>query len=125
MLMIHCGAVKVILIPLKELTARCLLLMLMLLKFQRLSLQLSRQTCLYWVTVVRLFLISLIENAINISDGKVKGDELALILGVGKELLRLPGRPFDGVRATLAKLKDLGNYHLVVFTKGELLDQGK
>ena len=53
----------------------------------------------------------------------MKGDELALILGVGKELLRLPGRPFDGVRATLAKLKDLGNYHLVVFTKGELLDQ--
>ena len=71
----------------------------------------------------KAFLISLIENAINISDGKVKGDELALILGVGKELLRLPGRPFDGVRATLAKLKDLGNYHLVVFTKGELLDQ--
>ena len=32
----------------------------------------------------KAFLISLIENAINISDGKVKGDELALILGVGK-----------------------------------------
>ena len=44
-------------------------------------------------------------------------------IDVSKELLRLPGRPFDGVKVTLAKLRDTGRYRMIVFTKGELLDQ--
>ena len=71
----------------------------------------------------KAFLLSLIENAVNISHGKIMGREIGQIIELGKELLRLPGHPFDGVKATLAKLRETGRYRMVVFTKGELLDQ--
>ena len=71
----------------------------------------------------KAFMLSLIENAVKISHGKVKGYDIGQIVEVSKELLRLPGHPFDGVKATLAKLRDTERYRMVVFTKGELLDQ--
>ena len=71
----------------------------------------------------KAFLLSLIENAVNISHGKIMGRDIGQIIELGKELLRLPGHPFDGVKATLAKLRETGRYRMVVFTKGELLDQ--
>lgn len=71
----------------------------------------------------KAFLLSLIENAVNISHGKIMGREIGQIIELGKELLRLPGHPFDGVKATLAKLRETGRYRMVVFTTGELLDQ--
>ena len=71
----------------------------------------------------KAFMLSLIENAVKISHGKVKGYDIGQIVEVSKELLRLPGHPFDGVKATLTKLRDTGRYRMVVFTKGELLDQ--
>ena len=71
----------------------------------------------------KAFILSLIENAVKISHGKIKGFDIGQIIEMSKELLRLPGRPFDGVKATLAKLHETGIYRMVVFTKGELLDQ--
>ncbi len=71
----------------------------------------------------KAFLLSLLENAINVSDGKLKADEVKKIIELGKEILKLPGKPMDGVEETLRVLRDSGKYHLVVFTKGELLDQ--
>ena len=71
----------------------------------------------------KAFMLSLIENAVKISHGKVKGYDIGQIFEVSKELLRLPGHPFDGVKTTLSKLRDTGKYRMIVFTKGELLDQ--
>lgn len=71
----------------------------------------------------KAFLLSLLENAIEVSEGKLKAKEVKKIIGLGKGLLELPGRPMDGVEETLKVLHDTGKYHLVVFTKGELLDQ--
>lgn len=71
----------------------------------------------------KAFMLSLIENAVRISHGKIKGYDIGQIIDISKELLRLPGRPFDGVKTTLAKLRDTGRYRMIVFTKGELLDQ--
>ena len=71
----------------------------------------------------KAFLLSLLENAIEISDGKLKAEEVKKIIALGKELLQLPGKPMDGIEDTLKVLRDSGKYHLVVFTKGELLDQ--
>ncbi|AKU68853.1 HAD family hydrolase [Prevotella fusca] len=71
----------------------------------------------------KAFMLSLIENAVKVSHGKIKGYDIGQIIDVSKELLRLPGRPFDGVKVTLAKLRDTGRYRMIVFTKGELLDQ--
>lgn len=71
----------------------------------------------------KAFLLSLLENAIEVSEGKLKAKEVKKIIDLGKGLLELPGRPMDGVEETLKVLHDVGKYHLVVFTKGELLDQ--
>ena len=71
----------------------------------------------------KAFILSLLENAIEISDGKLKAEEVKRILALGKELLQLPGKPMKGVVETLKVLRELDKYHLVVFTKGELLDQ--
>lgn len=71
----------------------------------------------------KAFLLSLLENAIEVSEGKLKAKEVKKIIDLGKGLLQLPGRPMDGVEETLKVLHDAGKYHLVVFTKGELLDQ--
>ena len=71
----------------------------------------------------KAFLLSLLENAIEVSEGKLKAKEVKKIIDLGKGLLELPGRPMDGVEETLKVLHDAGKHHLVVFTKGELLDQ--
>ena len=76
-----------------------------------------------WGYGSKAFLLSLLENAIEVSEGKLKAKEVKKIIGLGKGLLELPGRPMDGVEETLKVLHDTGKYHLVVFTKGELLDQ--
>lgn len=71
----------------------------------------------------KAFLLSLLENAIEVSEGKLKAKEVKKIIDLGKGLLELSGRSMDGVEETLKVLHDTGKYHLVVFTKGELLDQ--
>lgn len=71
------------------------------------------------------FILSLVENAVYISQGKVTGEEIEQIIEIGKELLRLPGKPFDRVRSSLEQLRATGLYRMVVFTRGELLDQEK
>ena len=71
----------------------------------------------------KAFILSLLENAIEVSDGRLKADEVKKIIKSGKELLQLPGKPMEGVEETLRALRETGKYHLVVFTKGELLDQ--
>lgn len=71
----------------------------------------------------KAFLLSLLENAVEVSNGKVKAEEIRKIILLGKRLLHLSGSPIDGVEPTLKRLQDIGKYQMVVFTKGELLDQ--
>lgn len=87
---------------------------------------------------VKAFTISLVENAIKVSDGKVPAKLIGRIVELGKSLLRLDAKPLEGVEKTLGKLRemkssDISNrlengtidrkYRLAVFTKGELMDQ--
>lgn len=69
------------------------------------------------------FTMSLVENAVKVSGGKVTGDEVLRIIELGRTLLRLDAKPLDGVEETLKELKNTGKFRLVVFTKGELLTQ--
>ena len=46
-----------------------------------------------------------------------------IIIDMGKELLRFPTTPLPGVQETLEALVQRRRYRLVVFTKGELMDQ--
>ncbi len=71
----------------------------------------------------KAFTLSLIENAVRISGGQLSGDIVRQLLDMGKELLQFPTTPLPEVQETLQQLADLRRYQLVVFTKGELMDQ--
>lgn len=71
----------------------------------------------------KAFTISLIENAIKMSGGKVDCDTLTRIVNLGKGLLNMHATPLPGVEQTLKTLHERGNYKMVVFTKGDNLDQ--
>lgn len=71
----------------------------------------------------KAFVLSLIENAVAVSGGRVGGSVIGELLRLGKRLLELPATPLPGVEETLARLHEQGDRRLVVFTKGELLDQ--
>jgi putative hydrolase of the HAD superfamily len=71
----------------------------------------------------KAFTISLVENAVKITNGQVPGSIVMKLIELGKSLLRFPTTPLPEVLPTLQRLFDDGRYRLVVFTKGELLDQ--
>ncbi len=68
----------------------------------------------------KAFTISLVENAIKISNGQVSAQVIGRIVKLGKTLLHLDAKPLEGVESTLDSLR---NYKLALFTKGELKDQ--
>lgn len=69
----------------------------------------------------KAFTLSLIENALRISNNNIAASSIEEILELGKSLSDLPSTPLPEVERTLASLKD--NYRLALFTKGELLNQ--
>lgn len=73
----------------------------------------------------KAFTISLVENAVKVSKGKVSAYVIAQI--IGQSLLHLDAKPLEGVEETLAllheKKKEGRDLKLAVFTKGELQDQ--
>ena len=71
----------------------------------------------------KAFTLSLMENALSYSRYRLSAAEMARILELGKILLELPATPLEGVADTLRVLRALRRYRLVVFTKGEILDQ--
>ena len=71
----------------------------------------------------KAFTLSLIENAVRVSHGEISGDDVMRLIDMGKELLRFPTTPLPGVQETLEALVQRRRYRLVVFTKGELMDQ--
>lgn len=71
----------------------------------------------------KAFTISLVQNAVALTGGRVTGDEVGRIVELGKSILSLPATPLPGVVDTLRRLRIMGGRPLVVFTKGELLDQ--
>lgn len=71
----------------------------------------------------KAFTISLVENAVRVSLGKLTAAQTMSIIELGKSLLQLPGTPLRGVEQTLQRLRSAGRWVMVVFTKGEILDQ--
>ena len=71
----------------------------------------------------KAFVISLVENALRISDYRLDAHETEEIVRLGRSLLRLPATPFPGVTETLQKLKAQDGYTMVVLTKGDYLEQ--
>lgn len=70
---------------------------------------------------IKAFVISMMENAIEISNGQVTTIIMSQIIAMGKEMLEKPIELLPGVVEVLEALS--AKYRLVVATKGDLLDQ--
>jgi putative hydrolase of the HAD superfamily len=70
---------------------------------------------------VKGFTLSAIETAIELSEGKISGDEIAQIIEYGREMLAHPVVLFDEVSETVERLAS--RYRLLLITKGDLRDQ--
>jgi putative hydrolase of the HAD superfamily len=70
---------------------------------------------------VKSFTLSMLETAIELTEGRIPASDLEVILGWGKRMLMEPTELLDGVEETLRKLS--GRYDLLLITKGDLFDQ--
>ncbi|QXT40358.1 HAD family hydrolase [Gymnodinialimonas ceratoperidinii] len=70
---------------------------------------------------IKGFMLSMIETAVAVTDGRVDGKVIAEILAMGQEMLRHPIHLLPHVEETLARVAD--RHPLVLITKGDLLHQ--
>ncbi|MCB0561987.1 MAG: GNAT family N-acetyltransferase [Lewinellaceae bacterium] len=70
---------------------------------------------------VKGFVLSMIETAVQLSEGKITGGEVRQIIDMGKAMLEHPVDLLDGVKETVETLSEY--YELMVITKGDLFDQ--
>ena len=70
---------------------------------------------------VKSFTLSMLETAIELTEGRIPTSDLEVILGWGKGMLMKPTELLDGVEETLRLLG--GRYDLLLITKGDLFDQ--
>jgi len=70
---------------------------------------------------IKGFMLSMVETAIRITDGRIEAAAIMKIIGYGQEILKKPVQLIDGVEEVLNALR--GKYRLVMATKGDLLDQ--
>ncbi|NKB71136.1 MAG: HAD hydrolase-like protein [Candidatus Latescibacteria bacterium] len=67
------------------------------------------------------FTLSMIETALDLTQGAVTGQQIRQILEYGKELLQIPIEPLSHVESVLARLAQ--SHPLMLLTKGDLFDQ--
>jgi putative hydrolase of the HAD superfamily len=70
---------------------------------------------------IKGFTLSMIETAVEISEGRVPASVIREILAAGRDMLSHPVETLPNVRETLEELA--GAYRLVLITKGDLFDQ--
>ena len=70
---------------------------------------------------IKGFVLSMVESAIELSNGKISNKVLTEILEIGKEMISMPVELLDGIENVLEALSK--KYRLLVLTKGDLLDQ--
>lgn len=70
---------------------------------------------------IKGFMLSMIESALELSNGRVSQETIGRILQIGKHMIGHRLELLDGVSEVLEALH--GKYRLLVLTKGDLLDQ--
>jgi len=70
---------------------------------------------------VKAFVLSMVEMALEISNGNVSQKKIQAILDIGKNMLEKPVELLDGVDDVLKALSR--KYRIILATKGDLLDQ--
>jgi putative hydrolase of the HAD superfamily len=75
----------------------------------------------YYGYGVSSFVLSLLEAAMDLTDGRISGRDLRPVIALAKEMVSEDVELFDGVRGVLTALA--ARYPLVLITKGQLLHQ--
>jgi putative hydrolase of the HAD superfamily len=70
---------------------------------------------------VKGFTLSMIETAIELTEGRIASAEIGRLVALGKQMLDAPVELLEGVREAVERLS--GRYRLVVVTKGDLFHQ--
>lgn len=70
---------------------------------------------------VKAFTLSMLETAIDLTEGRIPAADLQVILGWGKTMLTQPTELLDGVQESLLDVS--ARYSLLLITKGDLFDQ--
>jgi putative hydrolase of the HAD superfamily len=70
---------------------------------------------------VKAFTLSMIETAIQLTEGRIPAADLEVILGWGRRMLMEPTELLDGVEPAVRELSE--RYDLLLITKGDLFDQ--
>ncbi len=70
---------------------------------------------------IKSFMLSMIQTAIEVSEGNISTNKILEIIGLGKDMLAKNIELLDGVKKVLNQL--YGNFRLILVTKGDLLDQ--
>ena len=70
---------------------------------------------------IKGFILSMIETAIELTKGEIKGCDLKKVIDWGKDQIQHPVNLLDDIPEVLEKLK--GKYRLMIITKGDLFDQ--
>jgi putative hydrolase of the HAD superfamily len=84
-------------------------------------LEAEKRNLAYYGFGIKGFTLSMIETALEVTDGKVPSTTIAEILDIGRDLLQHPVETLPHVEETLETLN--GQYLLVLITKGDLFDQ--
>ena len=70
---------------------------------------------------VKGFVLSMIETAVELSEGRVTGTQIQQVIDWGREMLTTPIELLPGVREAVATVAE--THRIAVITKGDLLDQ--
>jgi putative hydrolase of the HAD superfamily len=70
---------------------------------------------------VKPFILSMLEASVELTEGKISGAEVDQILALGRQMLEAEIRLIPDIPNVLQELSK--DYHLMVITKGDLLDQ--
>ena len=70
---------------------------------------------------IKGFTLSMIETAVELTEGRITGTEIMEIVGLAREMMKDPVELLDGVRDTIEELSR--SHDLMIITKGDPFDQ--
>jgi len=70
---------------------------------------------------IKSFTLSMIETAIELTEGRIGGAEIGRLIAEAKQMLEAPVKLLDGAEDTIRTLSE--EYRLALITKGDLFDQ--
>ncbi len=70
---------------------------------------------------IKAFALSLIETAVELTEGRISGHDVLTVINLAKEMLQTRLPLLKGVAETVPQLAE--QYRLMIITKGDLLDQ--